>query len=227
MVSALEEIMKYYNMIIYTASDQSYADSVIGYIDPMKTYFKFRLYRHNCVKIQSETGPLYVKDLRIIKNVSLNNMIIIDNSVLSFAFHLNNGIPILPFYSNKEDGEMHFLKSYLIKLAKYDNLALQNGSTFNLYSVLQETLKENEKKFEGEDDEEIKVSNQKYSINMFLQNTKKEDNKKNVNDKNNKIKLENNKRSIEEKKTTPLRKKKSILEASLYETILNSHNISN
>ena len=88
----------------------------------MKSYFKYRLYRHNCVKLNSENGTIYVKDLRIIKNVPLSNMIIIDNSVLSFAFHLNNGIPILPFYSNKEDYEMVFLKNYLTKLSKYDNL---------------------------------------------------------------------------------------------------------
>lgn len=128
-------------MIIYTASDQSYADSVIGYIDPMKSYFKHRLYRHNCVKLMTENGPIYVKDLRIIRNVPLDQMIIIDNSVLSFAFHLNNGIPILPFYSNKEDVEMNFLKNYLAKLAKYDNIIDQNGLTFNLKAVLEQAIK--------------------------------------------------------------------------------------
>lgn len=133
--------MKNYNMIIYTASDQSYADSVIGYIDPMKSYFKYRLYRHNCVKLSTESGPIYVKDLRIIRNVPLDQMIIIDNSVLSFAFHLNNGIPILPFYSNKDDIEMNFLKNYLTKLAKYDNIIDQNGLTFNLKAVLEQAAK--------------------------------------------------------------------------------------
>lgn len=140
-------------MIIYTASDQSYADSVIGYIDPMRSYFKHRLYRHNCVKLMTETGPIYVKDLRIIRNVPLDQMIIIDNSVLSFAFHLNNGVPILPFYSNKDDIEMNFLKNYLTKLAKYDNIIDQNGLTFNLKAVLEQAIKaQDEDQEEGFED---------------------------------------------------------------------------
>ena len=139
-VPALEEIVKYYNMIIFTASDQLYADSVLSYIDPMRSYFKHRLYRNNCYKTTSENGTIYVKDLRVIKNVPLSNMIIIDNSVLSFAFQLDNGIPILPYYSNKSDIEMNFLKNYLIKLAKYDNIVSQNSLNFSLKQVLAESL---------------------------------------------------------------------------------------
>lgn len=140
-------------MIIYTASDQSYADSVIGYIDPMKSYFKYRLYRHNCVKIISDNGPLYVKDLRIIKNCPLTNMVIIDNSCLSFAFHLDNGIPILPYYSNKDDNEMIFLKNYLAKLSKYDNIPFHNGPKFNLLGLLEESIKMEETNSNYEIDE--------------------------------------------------------------------------
>jgi len=131
--------MKHYSMIIYTASDQSYADSVISHIDPMNYYFKHRLYRHNCVKVISENGPIYIKDLRIIKNVKLSDMIIIDNSVLSFAFHLDNGIPILPYYNNKEDNEMIHLKNYLKKLIGAENIALKNGENLNFKRILEET----------------------------------------------------------------------------------------
>lgn len=125
-------------MIIFTASDQTYADSVLSYIDPMRSYFKHRLYRNNCYKTVTENGTIYVKDLRVIKNVPLSNMIIIDNSVLSFAFQLDNGIPILPYYSNKDDIEMNFLKNYLIKLVKYDDFVSQNSLNFNLKQVLAE-----------------------------------------------------------------------------------------
>ena len=150
-------------MIIYTASDQSYADSVINHIDPMKEFFKYRLYRHNCVKLITENGTLYVKDLRIIKNVRLENMIIIDNSVLSFAFHLDNGIPILPYYSNKEDIELNFLKGYLTKLAQYDNLTVHNGSTFKLRNLLEET--KTTMKEEEEEEDEIENQNAKPVVN--------------------------------------------------------------
>lgn len=130
-------------MIIYTASDQSYADSVLEFLDPFREFFPLRLYRKNCVKIQSENGPLYIKDLRIIKNVKLKDMIIIDNSVLSFAFHLDNGIPILPYYNNKQDNELLFLRDHLYNLARSDDFSLDNGKIFNLKLLMKETLEEN------------------------------------------------------------------------------------
>ncbi len=147
-------------MIIYTASDQSYADSVVNYIDPAGEFFKYRLYRHNCVeiKLSDQPKPFYVKDLRIIKNVPLENMIIIDNSVLSFAFHLENGIPILPYYQNKDDVEMDNLKNYLTKLAKCDNIQINNGATFNLKALLEEA--ESISQRGGEDNSFIEDINQ-------------------------------------------------------------------
>ena len=139
-------------MIIYTASDQSYADSVVNYIDPTKEFFKYRLYRHNCVEVKLDDmpKPIYVKDLRIIKNVKLEDMVIIDNSVLSFAFHLDNGIPILPYYQNKDDIEMETLKNYLIKLSKCDNLQVHNGANFNLTALLEEAQSQREEEIKEE-----------------------------------------------------------------------------
>lgn len=40
-------------------------------------------------------------------------MLIIDNSALSFAFNINNGIPILPYINNEDDEELKHLTFYL------------------------------------------------------------------------------------------------------------------
>jgi len=103
---ALIEINKYYYIVIYTASSHFYADSVLDflddYIDPNEKYFKYRLYRSNCIlcKVKGdEDMKVYVKDLDIFDGVSLKDMIIIDNSILAYANHLNNGIPIVPYYN--------------------------------------------------------------------------------------------------------------------------------
>jgi CTD small phosphatase-like protein 2 len=40
-------------------------------------------------------------------------MIIVDNSALSFAFHVKNGIPILPFFDDPFDEELKHLTYYL------------------------------------------------------------------------------------------------------------------
>lgn len=147
-------------MILFTASDQSYAESVLAIIDPMKSYFKFRLFRNNCYKMTTENGVMYVKDLRIIRNVPLSQMIIIDNSVLSFAFQLDNGIPILPFYNNKDDIEMNFLKTYLIDLNKHENFIEKNAETFKLKQLLTEAINENkDDKEEGGQSPDVSQNN--------------------------------------------------------------------
>ena len=137
-IQALTSIMKNYNMIVFTASVQTYADSVINYIDPTKEFFKYRLYRTHCLPRVLEGKTTYIKDLRVINNVPLERMVIIDNSVMSFAFQLDNGIPILPFYNNKDDNEMIILSHYLAKLSKFDDLSLHNGANFNLKVLLEE-----------------------------------------------------------------------------------------
>lgn len=74
--------------------------------------------------------------------MKLKNILIIDNSVLSFAFHLDNGIPILPYYSNKKDREMLFLKDYLMNLSSTEDFRNSNGKIFNLKVLLKETIHE-------------------------------------------------------------------------------------
>lgn len=213
-------------MIIYTASDKSYADSVINYIDPFNTFFPYRLYRHNCVKIVTDEGQtLYVKDLRIIKNVPLENMIIIDNSVLSFAFHLENGIPILPYYSNKDDTEMDTLKNYLQKLAKFDDLTVSNGATFNLKYLMEEAVREQNEDNEEEstlDETKVSVTSSSKTIPKLENEAKaaagkdKKDNSKETKDKDKKVKIvkgeksEKLKKSDGDKLRQPTRRKSKI-----------------
>ena len=67
------------------------------------------LYRQHCVN--TEYG--HIKDLRIIKNRLIKDMLILDNNCLSFAFNINNGVPILPYYDNDLDEELKHLTFYL------------------------------------------------------------------------------------------------------------------
>jgi CTD small phosphatase-like protein 2 len=54
--------------------------------------------------------------LRVIKlenGQGIENMLLIDNSCLSYSLNLDNGIPILPFYDNLKDEEFLHLTYYL------------------------------------------------------------------------------------------------------------------
>lgn len=99
-------------------------------MDKDKTIFSKRLYRQNCVKTKIGSGEnaenIFVKDLRIFHQVDLSDIIIIDNSVLSFAIHLDNGIPILPFNDNKNDNELLILANYLKELSNCKDIHVAN-----------------------------------------------------------------------------------------------------
>lgn len=110
-----------------------------------------------------ESDFIYVKDLRVIQNVSLRDMIIIDNSVLSFAFQLDNGIPILPYYDNKDDVELKFLTNYLNGIADYPDLRKENKKLIKLEYFL------NKAKEEGDNTMAINSSN--YESNEYKSNS--------------------------------------------------------
>lgn len=82
----LKELTNFYQLIIFTASEQSYADSIVDCIDPNGTLFDARLYRQHCIETSCHSmGSTYVKDLRIIANRDLREVLIVDNSALCFS----------------------------------------------------------------------------------------------------------------------------------------------
>ena len=192
MIEALREINNDYISIVYTASHKIYADAVINYFDPIKELISYRLYRHNCIRTKMLEEFIYVKDLRIFRNVDLKDIIIIDNSVLSFVFQFNNGIPILPFYDNKKDMEFKFLVKYLHHLSKFDNIGEENKTNIPLEFYKKKANNEEvtiETDIEVEDDkedekqiieEEIKVKNEDVKrneikeLNYYNQNVSNE-----------------------------------------------------
>jgi CTD small phosphatase-like protein 2 len=61
----------------------------------------------------------FIKDLRIIKNRPLKDIIMVDNLVHSFGLQIDNGIPILDFTNNTNDHELLNLESILMELKEY------------------------------------------------------------------------------------------------------------
>lgn len=131
-MQCLQEANKKFQVIVFTASHQTYADAILDYIDPENELFQYRLYRHHCV--QTPEG-YYVKDLRIIRNRELKDMVIVDNSVYSFAYHIDNGIPIIPFYHEQTDEEMLHLIFYLDCLSSCEDVRVQNREAFELHKL--------------------------------------------------------------------------------------------
>jgi len=89
----LEDVDKYYELIIFTCATQDYANLLIEAIEENKIYFEHRLYRQHTVIIDNE----FVKDLTRIGR-PLDKIAIIDNMPQTFRLQKENGINIKPFW---------------------------------------------------------------------------------------------------------------------------------
>jgi CTD small phosphatase-like protein 2 len=86
----------------------------------------------------------------------MEDMIIIDNSVLSFAYQLENGIPILPFYDNFEDNELLFLMNYLCDIAKVKDIRVENKARIKMDYFLQAAKEDVESEYISNKSEDAK-----------------------------------------------------------------------
>jgi Dullard-like phosphatase family protein len=127
-IECLKDLAEYYELIVFTASNPNYANTAIDLIDPDKKIFSKRLFRNSC--IQTDIN-LFIKDLRILGK-DLRSVIIVDNSIFSFASQLDNGVPIIPFYDDKEDCIMPKIRDYLISLKDLEDIREINKRTFSL-----------------------------------------------------------------------------------------------
>lgn len=103
----LTEMAKYYEIVIYTASLNKYADPLLDLLDPQKV-IRTRLFRESCVYYEGN----YVKDLSLLDR-DLSNTIIIDNSPNSYIFHPENAIDCTSFIDDPKDRELNQIGDFL------------------------------------------------------------------------------------------------------------------
>ena len=169
---AIEIIKKKYTIVIYTASHSSYANAVLNFLDPENKYFYNRLYRSNCIDVKLDGKTFYIKDMNIFEGFDLKDILIVDNSVMSFAYDLDNGIPILPYYDAEKDYELLFVAYYFESLFHCDDLRVINKHYMKLDYYLNQAIEEYKREIEEEEEEE---ENKENEIN---------DNKNNINNNN-------------------------------------------
>ncbi|CAD8047492.1 unnamed protein product [Paramecium primaurelia] len=113
----LNQLSEVCEVVVFTASHQCYASQVIQFLDHKKI-LSAQLFRESCIVTND---GVHIKDLRVLGR-DMKDIVLIDNAAYSFGYHIENGIPIIPFYDNKDDKELKLLYDFLISdvLPAYD-----------------------------------------------------------------------------------------------------------
>lgn len=112
----LKELSSLYELVVFTASCQPYADPVIDYIDPGRAV-KYRLYRESC----TDFGGNFVKDLSRL-NRKLERIIIIDNSPTAYLLQPYNAIAISSWFDEPMDNELLLILDFLKQSYRVRNI---------------------------------------------------------------------------------------------------------
>lgn len=79
---AANQVCKWFNLVVFTASVQEYADPVIDWLESERKFFSARYYRQHC----TFRHGAFIKDLSAVEP-DLSKVMILDNSPLSYMFH--------------------------------------------------------------------------------------------------------------------------------------------
>ena len=90
----LRKVSKWYNLVVFTASVQEYADPVIDWLERERRYFGGRYYRQHCTL----RNGAYIKDLAQVEP-DLSRVMILDNSPMSYIFHEGEWWHVRLFFS--------------------------------------------------------------------------------------------------------------------------------
>lgn len=125
-------------VVVFTASQQCYADRVLDFLDPEGRYVSLRLYRQHCIVSQG----VHIKDLRILGNRRLEDITIVDNAAYSFAYQLDNGVPIVSWYDDTSDRELRNLVEYLRRSTVEPDVRVLHRQTFRLETFYEQYYRE-------------------------------------------------------------------------------------
>lgn len=129
----LERAAELFEVVVFTAGQQAYADQVLDMLDPQGTLIHHRIYRPSCVLVEGR----YLKDLSILGR-DLRQTLLVDNSPHAFLYQLNNGVPIVSFYDSSDDRELMKLLPFLESLVDVEDVRTPIKDKYKLHQVIQE-----------------------------------------------------------------------------------------
>lgn len=137
----LRRASELYEVVLFTASTSRYADAIVDRIDPERL-IAHRLYREQCTLV----GKGFVKDLALLGR-ELKDVVIVDNTPLSYALQPSNALPIDTWIDDKKDKQLYNLLEILKYLANVKDvrhylkdITKYNGDHKSAMKVLKKNL---------------------------------------------------------------------------------------
>lgn len=110
-IDFLINMSQLYELVLFTAADKYYAEAFFEFLNLQSNgAISQFLCRDHCIHLYKK---VFVKDLRVVSNRQLKNMVLLDNSAHSFGGLMNNGVPIKSFISDQRDLELMHIEPYL------------------------------------------------------------------------------------------------------------------
>ena len=100
---------------VFTAGTREYAEPILDTLDPENRFFGRRYYRDSC---SVTPGGLLVKDLRILGERDLADVLLLDNTPSAYAWQPQCGVPIPSFMGDDPRDD-----ALLQTLGKFDQIA--------------------------------------------------------------------------------------------------------
>ena len=101
---------KYFELVIFTAAAEDYADIVLNELDKNKV-INYKLYRKHTEQING----FFIKDLSKLGR-DLSKIVIVDNNKDNFNLQPENGLHICSFVGDQNDDELYHLSGDLLKI---------------------------------------------------------------------------------------------------------------
>ena len=127
-----------FEVTIFTASQQVYAERLLNILDPEGIYIHNRLYRDSCLNVEGN----YLKDLNVLGR-DLSKTVLVDNSPHAFGYQLDNGIPIESWFDDKGDTELLKLSAFVHQLLGKDDVRPIVRDKFKVHRLVEEASRRN------------------------------------------------------------------------------------
>eukprot|EP00535_Pseudo-nitzschia_heimii_P009075 CAMPEP_0197191936 /NCGR_PEP_ID=MMETSP1423-20130617/24272_1 /TAXON_ID=476441 /ORGANISM="Pseudo-nitzschia heimii, Strain UNC1101" /LENGTH=436 /DNA_ID=CAMNT_0042644729 /DNA_START=95 /DNA_END=1405 /DNA_ORIENTATION=+ len=127
----LEAVADKFEVIVFTASQQVYANALLNLIDPENKYIKHRMFRESCLSVEGN----FLKDLNVLGR-DLRKSVLVDNSPHAFGYQVDNGIPIESWFDDRNDTELLKLERFLRTLHGVKDVRTVVRKTFQTHRLI-------------------------------------------------------------------------------------------